>query len=160
MIINNIKLSNFNNINAEEKLMILEWRNNDNIRKWMHNSNIISKENHFIFLKKLKNDMTKEFFLLSKNNNYIGVIYFSNINNKNKSAEFGLYSNPNLRGIGKILQETVCTYALSYLKLKKLSAEVLKDNTSALRLYKKFKFKESNNTSNNHKIVYLELSIF
>lgn len=32
------------------------------------------------------------------------VIYFTDINIENKSSEFGLYSNPKLKGLGQTLQ--------------------------------------------------------
>ena len=140
--------------------MVLRWRNDNNVRKWMHNSDIILEEDHFNFLKKLKNDDSKLFFLLSKDNNYIGVIYFSKIDFKKKKAEFGLYSNPDIKGVGSVLQEIVCEYAITCLKLTTLTAEVLEKNISALKLYKKFKFKElSNTTINNKNIILLELSL-
>ena len=146
MTINNIKLLNFLYLTKKEQFMVLKWRNRTTIRKWMYTSEIISQENHFNFLKILKNDQNKKYFLLQQDNSYIGVIYFTNIDFEEKNAEFGLYSNPELYGLGHILQEVICIYAFNYLKINTLIAKVLKNNYSAIKLYQKFKFIKLNNT--------------
>ena len=38
MSIENIKLKNFIDFSNDEKLMVLSWRNDESIRKWMYNS--------------------------------------------------------------------------------------------------------------------------
>ena len=52
-----IKLINFINLNLEQKKMILEWRNNPDIKIWMYNQDEIKLENHLSFIENLKNSM-------------------------------------------------------------------------------------------------------
>jgi len=151
-------LTNFTDLSDANKLMVLDWRNNENVRKWMYNSNPISEEEHFAFLNTLKTDKTKLYYLVVHKENYIGVIYFTDIDNTNKTAEFGIYSNPSLKGNGKILMNSICEYGFNILNLHKLVAEVFANNQKAINLYHHFDFQRiSDSFSNNQKIIYMEL---
>ena len=57
------------------KKQILEWRNDESIRKWMYNSDIISLEQNLSFIDSLKYKKDKVYFLVKRNNEYIGVFY-------------------------------------------------------------------------------------
>ncbi len=50
----NIKLVDFIDLTDIEREMVLEWRNSNDIRKWMYNNNIISKRNTSDLLKNYK----------------------------------------------------------------------------------------------------------
>ena len=52
--VNGYSFINFINLNEEEVSLILEWRNNASIRRYMYNKDIISLENHISFVKSLK----------------------------------------------------------------------------------------------------------
>jgi len=134
-----IKLTNFINLNTNQKEMILEWRNNPLIRSVMYNKEQIKLEDHLNFIDSLEHNDTKQYFLVEKDNLSIGVIDFVNINNLD--AELGIYTNPNLKGYGKILLKTLCKYAFNTLHLNKIYAEVYIDNVKAIQLYKEFHFK-------------------
>jgi len=158
-MLNNIDLINFTDLTLEEKKMILLWRNNPSIKRWMYNSDDISLENHLAFIKTLKEATDKLYFLVKQNNNYIGVIDFTNINKDTKSSEFGLYANVDLKGVGKTLLKTICEYGFNNLNLKTLRAEAFTENEKALNLYKRFDFKEIiKKTVNNREVVCMELN--
>jgi UDP-4-amino-4,6-dideoxy-N-acetyl-beta-L-altrosamine N-acetyltransferase len=129
-------------LSLEKKIMILEWRNHESIRKWMYDSEIISEVLHLKFIENLKNNTKNKYFLVQKNNTEIGVIYFNKIDVINKSTYFGLYANINLSGVGSALLEIICNYAFEQLKISSLNAEVFKKNKKAIYLYNKFKFRE------------------
>jgi len=151
-----IKLTNFINLNANQKEMILEWRNNPLIRKVMYNKEQIKLEDHLNFIHSLKNNDTKQYFLVEEDNLSIGVIDFVNINILD--AELGIYTNPNLKGYGKTLLKTLCTYAFNTLQLNKIYAEVNINNTKAIQLYKEFHFKTiEKKIKDNNKIYCMEL---
>lgn len=59
MIEDNFKLINFYNLNEEEMKLVFNWRNNELIRKWMYNQEIIELDKHLEFIKNLKNDKKK-----------------------------------------------------------------------------------------------------
>ena len=98
----NIQLLNFIDLKPEEKEMILKWRNYPEIRKWMYNQNEIKLEEHLNFIESLKSRKDKLYFLVKKEEEFIGVIDFTQLVEK-KSVHMAIYSNPNLKGNGKIL---------------------------------------------------------
>ena len=152
----NIELINFIKLTLQEKKMILNWRNCPEIRKWMYNENEISLEDHLNFIEHLKTINNKLYFLVKKEDDYIGVIDFTNINNEN--LEMGIYTNPNLFGYGKILLKQLINYAFNILKVKKIYAEVFAENQKAYNLYKRLYFEdEFEKIVNGKKVIRMEL---
>ena len=145
MKLNNACLINFVELNKDTQLKILTWRNHPSIKKWMYTNDDILIDNHVNFISSLKDARDKQYFLVDKEEQQIGVIYFTNIDKNKKECEFGLYANPfeKIAGVGQILEEICIKYAFDILKLKKLKLEVFSDNKKALNLYRKFNFKET-----------------
>ena len=155
-MMDNISLINFIDLTLEEKKMILQWRNHNNIKCWMYTQDIILLENHLNFIELLKQADDKLYFVIRKDKQYVGVIDFTQI--IDDRAYIGLYANPSLKGIGKLLMDIIINYAFNVLNLKILCAEVLEKNKKALELYKKNKFVEIDEKDiNNSKVICLEL---
>ena len=153
-----IKLINFIDLSQEEKMMILEWRNRLDIQKWMYTQNDISLEDHLDFIDSLKTIKDKLYFLVKKDNIYIGVIDFTQIKS-NESLVVGNYANPNLKGYGKILLETIIYFSFEILKVEKIFSEVYFENERAFSLYKIYGFKEySYKIVNDKKLICMELN--
>ncbi|HEA8077179.1 TPA: UDP-4-amino-4,6-dideoxy-N-acetyl-beta-L-altrosamine N-acetyltransferase [Campylobacter jejuni] len=127
----------FITLNLDELKLIWQWRNDKNIGQFMLNKSIKFEE-HLNFIKQLKTSRSKKYFLLFKENQAFGVIYFNNITNQ--TCEFGLYAKPNLKGVGQILMNEIKKYAFEILKIKTLKACVFKQNQRALSLYLKNNF--------------------
>ena len=108
-----LELINFTDLTDEQILMILRWRNDERVAKYMKNKSV-SEQEHRKFIANLKNDETKRYFLVKENNDYIGVIDFVDI--AADSCEFGIYANPELKS---------CAY---------------NENEKAIALYRKFGF--------------------
>lgn len=148
----------FYELKIEDKILVLKWRNDINVRQWMYNSSLISEEEHFHFIDSLYLSEEKQYFLVVLDCEKIGVIYFSDISFKNNYCEFGLYSNPNIKGVGSILLENVINYVFNNLKLKRIVAEVFVNNVKAISLYKSKNFKEyKRKVRNNKEIIFMEL---
>ena len=141
------KIKNFTELNNYEKELILKWRNNSLIAKYMLTKNISLKA-HLKFIDNLKNDNKKRYFLVEN----IGVIYFTLHNNN--IVEIGLYKNPNKQKVGSKLLKTALEYAFEELKAKKIILYVFENNIKAINLYRKFGFKEINKQKN---IIKMEL---
>ena len=150
-VLNNIILKNFINLNNSEMSMILRWRNHINIRKWMFNKDIITIDSHINFINTLDKNKEKKYFLVQHNENNIGIINFSNI--KKDTLEIGIYSNPDISKVGDILLNEIIKYSITILKIKYIYAEVYSNNFSAIKLYKRFNFREVNVKKN---IIYME----
>jgi len=137
-----IELIDFVDLPQDDKKMVLEWRNDGNIRKWMKTKEKIGLDAHLNFIDVLRKQEDKKYFLVKQRGEAIGVIDFTNINQI--STEFGLYAKPHLKGVGKVLMNLIIDYAFHTLKVKTLVAHVFEENKSALKLYQAYGFKEIN----------------
>ncbi|RXJ77274.1 UDP-4-amino-4,6-dideoxy-N-acetyl-beta-L-altrosamine N-acetyltransferase [Arcobacter sp. F155] len=151
-----IKLINFTKLSLDEKKLILQWRNNPLIKKWMYTEKDISLEDHLSFIDNLLLSEDKLYFLVKENMEYIGVIDFVNISPD--SLNMGIYANPFLKNKGIILLEEIIKYSFDILKVKKIKAEVFKENDKACNLYKKYNFTTVNEKNiNNREVACMEL---
>lgn len=135
-----LELINFTSLSGEQKLMILKWRNDERIAKFMKNKSV-GKEEHFAFLERLKSIQDKIYFLVNDKamGEFIGVISFVDITKQ--SCEFGVYKNPELKGVGKKLLDLIKEYAFFTLKVGIIKAKAYNNNEKAIALYEKFGFK-------------------
>lgn len=151
-----VKLINFTKLSLDEKRLILQWRNNPLIKKWMYTEEDISLEDHLSFIDSLLLSQDKLYFLVKEGMEYIGVIDFVNI--ASDSLNMGIYANPFLKNKGTILLEEIIKYSFDILKVKKIKAEVFKENEKACNLYKKYNFTTINEKNiNNREVVCMEL---
>lgn len=141
MCVKMLELKNFRDLNEEQKWLVLSWRNHQNISKFMRTKRI-SQEEHFKFLEELKQSKTKKYFLLFRDKEPLGVIYFTNITLD--SCEFGIYQNPDLKGNGAALMQKMLQYAQETLGVKSIYACALNTNQKAISLYQRFGFQFTN----------------
>jgi len=141
--IGDLLLINFINLNSVEKDLVRKWRNHKDVRKWMYQDHIISFEEHAVFIEKLKEE-NKNFYWLVKNKNgeYLGVIYLNKVDFLHKHAYLGIYSNPELKGVGKFLVQALKELAFKIAKFHTLKLEVIEANKHAIEFYKKQGFKK------------------
>lgn len=156
-----IELINFIDMSETEKQMVLEWRNNNTIRKWMFNQEPISLQDHLLFIETLKTIEDKQYFLLKKGGEYIGVVDFIDIDSLHYSAECGLYANPlkKIDHAGKMLIEVAIRYAFKQLRMKRLLLEIFATNAKAIHLYTQYAFQKSGTKIFNGKeVICMELN--
>ena len=129
-------------LTQEQSMFVLEMRNHQEIRQWMHNKCLISKSEHLLFIKGLIFCKDKRFFLVQRGDKILGAINFTDINLKSQKAQFGIFANPFLdeKGRGKTLTTLALQYATKTLNLTNLDLVVIPDNKLAINLYKKFGF--------------------
>lgn len=125
---------NFIDLNEDEINLVLSWRNNSVIKKWMHTKDDISLEDHLNFIKSLRNNAWKDYFLVKNENEYLGVIDLND-------GFLGIYANPDKKRVGDILLNQIITFAFEIKKVSCLKAEVYKTNHCAIKLYNRFCFK-------------------
>lgn len=151
-----VRLLDFTTLDKELLTTVLAWRNHSDIRRWMLGSDEILMEEHLRFVESLKHRSDKRYFLVQRECDYIGVIDLTDITEN--SAEFGVYGDPHVRGVGDTLMRALIDYAFETLNLEKLTANVFADNERAKHLYQKFDFTETNQTLyNGRKMITMEL---
>lgn len=141
-----INFKNVKKLNIEEQMLILQWRNHENVRKYMYNDNLITENEHINWLKDLEITDTKIAFIVLKDEIPIGFVQFYNIDYNKKTAEWGVYLVPDNgfegKGYGALIEYYAIEYVFSNLLLKKLSCEVLEFNQTVVKMHKKFGFKD------------------
>jgi UDP-4-amino-4,6-dideoxy-N-acetyl-beta-L-altrosamine N-acetyltransferase len=148
-----IELLNFTSLNLDEKKMVLEWRNHPNIRRWMFTQEEITLEDHFKYIESLQSKGDRAYFLVKRDSQAIGVIDFPNIDRKATSTEFGIYADPQIKGVGKFLMENIIKYAFEHLDVETLISEVFEENISAIKLYRRYNFRDTGTREINNKKV-------
>ncbi len=152
------ELINFSDLSPDEKKMVLQWRNHPDIRKWMFTRDEITLKEHLQYIDSLKKREDRLYFLVKKDDKAVGVIDFTNIDIKNKTAEFGIYAKPGLRGVGNILMELIIGYAFKNLGVSTLVSEVFKENGAAIKLYSRYNFNQTGiKKTDNGYVVHMEL---
>lgn len=98
---NGYQFKNFIVLTLEEKLMILEWRNNDKVRRVMVNKDIIQEDAHLRFIDGLKERTDCYYWLvIDREGNKIGVLDLIHVDEKQDIGELGFYLNPSEIGKG------------------------------------------------------------
>ncbi len=152
----NLTLINFIDLTLEEKKLVLSWRNNPNIKKWMFNTEDISLEHHLRFIETLKDSKEKQYFLVKDKDTYLGVIDFCNITKT--TLEMGLYKNPEIYNVGKKLLEIIVDYSFNILKVDTIISKVFQSNEKAYLLYISIGFKPfSSKIIDDKKVICMEL---
>ena len=139
--IKNYKFKNFIDLSLHEKKLVLSWRNNIKVRKWMDNKKIISIKNHLEFVDNLKQNKHSLYLLISKNKRNIGVLTLNDINNS--EAKIGYVISPTLKKREIVFE--ILFYCLFFcfnlLNLKKIYGFSLLANKKANTFNKMFNIK-------------------
>jgi UDP-2,4-diacetamido-2,4,6-trideoxy-beta-L-altropyranose hydrolase/UDP-4-amino-4,6-dideoxy-N-acetyl-beta-L-altrosamine N-acetyltransferase len=151
------KFINYINMDEKESKMILNWRNQFSVRKWMINREIIDYSSHKDFINRLKNSKQHQYFLIKSDEQYIGSVNFKLV--KMNRVEMGIFANPSLKGMGQSLMNLIVYHSFVRLNKDIIISEVFSGNKRAIKLYKNNHFKNiSKKTVNNSELLHLELT--
>ena len=131
---------------------ILPWRNAPAVRRAMYTHHEISLEEHRAWFARIDADPAKRWFIYRDSaGEPQGVVYFMDIDINQRTAFWGFYAKPEAgRGTGLRILFEALDYAFAELGIKKLSAEVLTDNTASERLHRKVGFVEEGSFRGQH----------
>jgi UDP-4-amino-4,6-dideoxy-N-acetyl-beta-L-altrosamine N-acetyltransferase len=140
-----VKFVNVINLTEEEKLMVLNWRNSDEVRRWMFTDHLISREEHFIFINSLKENDNCYYAVIKENDQYCGTVSLQKIDFINRSCNLGIYSVQ--KGKGRMMLYNLLNLWFRVLGMNILDCELLENNKRAHALYESFGFKTAAATS-------------
>lgn len=130
-------------LKEEDLRTTLDWRNNEEIRKWFKTVKIITSEEHRNWFHSYQSKDNDFVFIMEIDDKPIGQASIYNIDYKEKSAEIGRFIiKPEEQGKGYFKEcikaiFIICTEQLNLINLR---LEVLKNNTRALSTYVNFGF--------------------
>lgn len=122
--------------------MILNWRNQDSIRKVMYTSRLISFDEHVRWFQQLQNNPSSHSLLFYYDNRPFGVVNINRINLNNLTCDWGFYIGEKMapKGLGTILGYKALEYIFEQLQMRKVCAEVLNYNEASIHFHKKLGF--------------------
>lgn len=122
--------------------LTMQWRNQEDVRKWFMNTNEISAEQHYSWFERYKELDTDFIFIILATRfcSYpVGQISIYNVNWETGYAEYGrLMIGPAwCRGRGYARRATylLLNYGFTQMNLKEIHLEVKEDNKSAIAVY-------------------------
>lgn len=101
---------NFSQLDEKSIESVREWRNDLSVRRFMYNSNEITKEEHKNFIKSLSSREDRCYWLVYLNGVPLGVVNIVDINPEKRCGEIGYYLIPSQQDSGKGLDFLFAVY--------------------------------------------------
>lgn len=132
---------NYVDCSREQLLEILRLRNLDAIRLRMANPNIISEENHFNFVERLKGNKDRVYFAVYCDGTLVGT--YNLTKEKEGVWERGIFANPETQGKGETQKwERLILAELPQCGINALTAKVKLNNPQSIRYHEKIGYQE------------------
>jgi len=136
---------NYVNLTEEESRQILNWRNNESIRRNMYNTGVIPWETHQTFIESLKERTDRFYWQVYEGDVVCGSVNLVDVNHDTGQAELGYFMAPDQMGGGKgfYFIFSVLELAFDVLGLESLYGATNEENRSATLLDEYFGFKKT-----------------
>lgn len=132
-----VEFNQITKLTQAEQLQILDWRNSENVRACMLNQDIISVEDHLSYCENLKKNKSTLFFQVSVNRIPCGIVNFTNLNEENKTGEYGIYLVDKTKNIGVNVGRLAVYYFFEFLHFFNLKIRVLSSNRRAILYFER-----------------------
>lgn len=146
MLTPTVLLKDLAEVNNDLQMKVRDWRNSKEVSQYFIIDEI-SEETHINWLKNLKENNNSKAFIIYFSESPVGLAYFKNINQLDKTAEWGIFIHSKKyrgQGIGSKSAKLSLESGFNELNLENIYLEVFKNNTSAINVYEKFGFKTVN----------------
>lgn len=145
-----VSLRDFNGefipMKRDDQEMIRVWRNVPSTRNMMFNTQEIDAKTHQHWFNAILNDATQRFYIYFRNNAPLGMLSFSQMDPKQRNAEWGFYKAPNApKGAGFSLLSHGLALGFNTLHLRQINARVRTHNAIGSHLHNTLGFKQETN---------------
>lgn len=116
---------------------VLEWRNHEEVRRWMYNSDIISYESHIKYIESLRTRGDAYYWLVSYQGEPVGAVYLTNVCCEADTAELGMYYRQdqiNHSPFGVDYVHTLYDFVINQLHIGRIYGNIRKENKNSLVL--------------------------
>ena len=93
-IINNYTFTNYICLSDNLVRQVLEWRNHEDVRRWMYNSDVIPYKSHIGYVESLRTREDAFYWLVSYKGEPVGCLSLTHVDPISNSAELGFYYRP------------------------------------------------------------------
>jgi len=159
-----IRFINIADVGKDLQEKVRQWRNAEDIRRYMLTQHIITLEEHNTWIAGLKDSKTSKSWVVNVKDIPVGLVNLKNIDYKTLTAEWGYYIGEETyrgKGWGKRILFQLLEHVFEGMKFKGLVTKVLSFNKVALHIYcDTFKFREVGREpfSNEGEAILLEFS--
>lgn len=146
---------NYIDCTREQHLEILNLRNHDDVRIWMVNPEVISEENHFQFVERLKGNPDRLYLAIYRDGLLVGTY---NLTKEEEGVwERGIIANPNTKIKGETAKwERKILADLPQKGIKAVTAKVKQDNPRSIKYHEKLGYQEQ---SHDNEYIYYILQL-
>lgn len=129
--------TNYINLSDDLIRQVLEWRNHEEVRRWMYNTDIIPYESHISFVQSLHAREDAYYWLVSYRDEPAGAMYLTNVCHETNTAELGMYYRPdqvNHSPFGIKYVYILYDFVFNRLHFEKIRGDIREDNKNSLAL--------------------------
>ena len=120
---------------ADDLHLVLSWRNNPDIRRYMYTQHEILLSEHQRWFEQASQNPHKHLLIYAAEESPVGFIQFSQLNGT-PIADWGFYAAPNApKGTGRRLGRAALIHAFEHLGLHKICGQALAYNEPSIRLH-------------------------
>lgn len=120
---------------------LLEWRNSDEVRHYMYNQELVSREDHLRWFSGISKDPTRHPMILEIDGEPSGFVNIGPVR-AGGIADWGFYAAPGApRGTGRKLGGSALKYAFEQMKLHKICGQVIAFNHASQRFHEGLGFR-------------------
>lgn len=135
----------FRDITVSDTDMLLKWRNSEHVVNNFIYRSEVTREDHMNWLQnKVEKGLVRQFIIIEKSSAMpFGSIYFRDIDEKNKSAEYGIFLGEKSmmgKGYGSETARWAVDFFFNEMKFEKLLLRVLGRNAAAIKSYEQAGF--------------------
>ena len=124
----------------DDLLMVLEWRNHSDVRRFMFSPHKITLAEHSEWFAIASHDTTRRLLIVEISKQALGFVQFSQVV-EGATADWGFYVSPGApKGSGRMLGVAALNYAFDTLKLKKVSGQVISSNQPSIAFHQRMGF--------------------
>lgn len=131
-------------LEKEDLELVRNWRNSEDVSKYMYNESYITEEEHQNWFEKIKDSSNSIYWIIEYNNKKLGLASITGIDNTLQSCYWAFYlGDTSVRGggIGAKIEYNVIEYVFSILNLNKLRCEVFTSNDRVIKMHEKYGFR-------------------
>lgn len=131
-------------LGKEDLELVRNWRNSEDVTKYMYNESYITKEQHKNWFEKIKDSSQSIYWIIEYNNKKLGLASITGIDNTLQSCYWAFYlGDTSVRGggIGAKIEYNVIEYVFSELNMNKLRCEVFISNDRVIKMHEKYGFR-------------------
>lgn len=134
-------ISKLREMTALDLQVVLDWRNNPEVSKFMYSRHIISMDEHRRWFERASVDPNKRLLILDVEGVPLGFMSLHLSNEFTGVAEWGFYISPKApKGTGRSLGNAALDYCFITLNLHKVIGRVLDFNQKSIKFHKSLGF--------------------